>query len=1298
MAWLDDLVASYGQTISYNGTTITGASPTTPAYTSPTTFQGTPSTIWSESAPKDIFYTDVPTLYAAKVMKVGDNYVPLLNETIPPWSGLIEVDTEYYVPGAIQIIKPAPTVNVPVAITTLPDPELVSMLLTPGNIQTLPMGQNTSMLAMLAAASNDIYSTAQVLNALPASTFEVPDDWDLAIQEAFRPTTGPMTPARAAEIVSAVNTLSTNQWDTVKSLVELVPEAVEEEDDTMIDTFFSSILMNTAYANQVDAWGAAQKINSLETMSGVPIVTRSLLTSWMPSITDALIAAQGTEHTMAILTADALQQEAKRRDLPGLEITGQEQEHLRTYQALTLDGQYGGVQSLLQVINNMLDLQTQLQKNPYYDPTNDLEAVLPITASCIADLRFRPKEGYAYNAAKTVLFFLGLDIEALMLIPDTTINTLIGQALQDKPEMMDTIRQIIVNHPDIYDISSGHMSLTDAEKLTDTQAFITQVINADPNLRLSKNALVYATLAYPELGLLIIGDSITNNGMESFMEARLEMYESEPGTAYGDKTIERIGSWLGQDWSRPPEAMASLVGGVVSKFMVDSAQAGIPQDVILNEVGLYLATLEEGTATEVDAWLGGTEYQANLTRLGVIRDPMGASIEWLKTPESAMILLPLALVGGGVAGLLLKGAAGALGGVMVAPFVATELGQPLKMMPFSDKTTAEMEGTWGPTIAYGIQQRYGDISKGVDDYNLGLINGNVQSMITGLDLTRDKLDDLDGYIDQPEVRAMLELSGTYWSTKDDLELQRGYLTEYIDMWGGPGKASARVNFTGMPIGSDLYLTGKTPLYNIPNQMAFPEGSYNGYILTPDREQIPISFEIERRTESEVDIGYEIELRERALISNPELLTEDTFSYTIDTSGLLVKAYLKGEDPISDVNPTFILDPNNPKQIIIEKFGYEFEAYTPTGKEGDVLTDSWELHMTKTPDDPFGAAKADEGLLYVQIIGAEPGMVAWYNGYLRPIPSDGGMYLPAKVGELVVGWNKGETERYEIDGIAGDAIIADVPLGLKTNKEMEDKGYGEFVVTQTFEGQQYFLNGVPLDMENLTIAIEKSGYYTFASIAEGYDPEYKTVFLAAGQSMPFSLHNNLVFSPYQKATTSSGGGGGGGGGSVRYKQKLADPAALTKVIFGDSLTGCQIWLDTNEVAPVIGEAYDISPGYHAVQVRCPEAILYEKTIYFGEGDTLTVSPVIEYEENGEPVVPDEEEEDVYAVSVQSDPGGAKILIDGFWTGQWTPDVVYLYGGFYTLSLYMSGYISYETPLWVADIPLYGQEALDMISNV
>jgi len=661
-------------------------------------------------------------------------------------------------------------------------------------------------------------------------------------------------------------------------------------------------------------------------------------------------------------------------------------------------------------------------------------------------------------------------------------------------------------------------------------------------------------------------------------------------------------------------------------------------------------------------------------------------------------LLPLALVGGGVAGLLLKGASGALGGVMVAPFVATELGQPLKMQPFSDKTIAEMEGTWGPTITRGIQERYKDISNGVDGYNLGLVNGNVASMIKGLELTSNKIADMDAYIDQPEVRAMLELSGVYWSTKEDLELQDTMLNEYIDMWGGPVGASSRVNFTGMPIGSDLYLTGKTPLYNIPNKMSFPEGSYSGYILTPDKEQIPIQFEIERRTEAEVNIGTEITLRERALITNPELQTEEVFTYTIDTDNTLVKAYLEGKDPVSGINTTFLIDPNDPRKVIIEKFGYEFEAYTPEGGAGDTQTESWEDHMTKKPGDPFGAAKEEEGLLYVQILGAEPGMSAWYNGYLRPIPDDGGMYLPAKLGELVVGWNKGETTRYEIDGEAGDAIIADVPIGLKTNEELEDKGYGQIVLTQTFKDQQYWLNGVPLDMNELVISIEHSGYYTIKSTAEGYDPEIKTVFLAAGQMLPVALENNLVFSPYQKAATSSGGGGGGGGGSVSYKQRLADPTIFTKVIFGESLTGCQIWLDTNEVAPVIGEAYDISPGYHAIQVRCPEAVLYEKTIYFGEGSTLTVSPVIEYEEEGEPVVPPEEEEDVFAVSVQSEPGGAKILIDGFWTGQWTPDVVYLYGGFYTLSLYMSGYVSYESPMWVTDIPLYGQDALDMISNV
>jgi hypothetical protein len=85
-------------------------------------------------------------------------------------------------------------------------------------------------------------------------------------------------------------------------------------------------------------------------------------------------------------------------------------------------------------------------------------------------------------------------------------------------------------------------------------------------------------------------------------------------------------------------------------------------------------------------------------------------------------------------------------------------------------------------------------------------------------------------------------------------------------------------------------------------------------------------------------------------------------------------------------------------------------------------------------------------------------------------------------------------------------------------------------------------------------------------------------------------------------------------------------------------------------------------------------------YDGVVGTLTVTE----EENGE--------EKVYYVAVSSEPEGAKVLINGIFIGEWSPTKFALKKGLYTLGLYKSGYLVYETPIWVADDPATGDEAL------
>jgi hypothetical protein len=101
--------------------------------------------------------------------------------------------------------------------------------------------------------------------------------------------------------------------------------------------------------------------------------------------------------------------------------------------------------------------------------------------------------------------------------------------------------------------------------------------------------------------------------------------------------------------------------------------------------------------------------------------------------------------------------------------------------------------------------------------------------------------------------------------------------------------------------------------------------------------------------------------------------------------------------------------------------------------------------------------------------------------------------------------------------------------------------------------------------------------------------------------------------------------------------------------------------------------------------------WSKTIYVGEGDTITVSPAFDdlpAEEPEEPIIVEPTTKRIYINSVPSE---AKILLDGLATGQWTPGYLNLEYGYYIIGISKTGYVLQERSLWVSDIVLWDDAA-------
>jgi hypothetical protein len=177
---------------------------------------------------KNIFYTGVGK-YEEKAKTIEELHnIPLADRQTPPLNVLIEVDEEDWEEEAVAHVRVAPGAPELPVVTSLPDPDLLDMLLTPESAKTFPTGQDPDMLSMLMSASNKIYETADVLNKAPLITAPLPEEWDPVVRAALAPRKGLMTPERATEIFTAVNQLSTDEWDQAKELIELIPEVAEE--------------------------------------------------------------------------------------------------------------------------------------------------------------------------------------------------------------------------------------------------------------------------------------------------------------------------------------------------------------------------------------------------------------------------------------------------------------------------------------------------------------------------------------------------------------------------------------------------------------------------------------------------------------------------------------------------------------------------------------------------------------------------------------------------------------------------------------------------------------------------------------------------------------------------------------------------------------------------------------------------------------------------------------------------------------------------------------------------------------
>ena len=220
----------------------------------------------------------------------------------------------------------------------------------------------------------------------------------------------------------------------------------------------------------------------------------------------------------------------------------------------------------------------------------------------------------------------------------------------------------------------------------------------------------------------------------------------------------------------------------------------------------------------------------------------------------------------------------------------------------------------------------------------------------------------------------------------------------------------------------------------------------------------------------------------------------------------------------------------------------------------------------------------------------------------------------------------------------------------------------------------------------------SGYYSVKISKPGYEDWEKTVYVGSGQTLAIS-DPSITEKEETKKTYSSGGSSGGGGGS--YGGSSSSKVTWGLIKYGNACVGAEIWQDEVQIAPVIEQEYSIDPGYHAIVIKKTYKKDWLKTVYVAAGDTITVSPAFEdadsSEESSSSDTVDSVVDDTKRVYINSEPYNAKVLVNGGYTGEWTPCYLDLPYGYYIISIVKSGYIQQDIPLYVGDIILWEDAA-------
>ena len=331
--------------------------------------------------------------------------------------------------------------------------------------------------------------------------------------------------------------------------------------------------------------------------------------------------------------------------------------------------------------------------------------------------------------------------------------------------------------------------------------------------------------------------------------------------------------------------------------------------------------------------------------------------------------------------------------------------------------------------------------------------------------------------------------------------------------------------------------------------------------------------------------------------------------------------------------------------------------------------------------------------YVRTIYLQPGQSMEYNGKIytatdRVIPYD--ITLHEGIPTRIKFSQDGKESKVEYFGAQGVAWGTYTPVLEDAFTKAPETAVNQGFKLITSPDSVVKINGRVFSAQGEKNVVPVApGYYSVEVETPGKETWQKTVYIGEGQYMSISDASQDVEEPW--SSDYSSGGGSSGGGSSSGGSSSSSSEAL--IIYGETCRNARIWQDDVEVSPEIGKTYSISPGYHGIKISKTGKKDWIKTVYCMAGDSVTVSPALEdstdtngtdtngTDTNGNDSTVTKTTKRVY---FNSEPLSARVMINGGFSGEWTPCFLDLEPGYYKVQILKTGYKAQDHTLYVGSV--------------